>query len=159
MIINKLDTQVTFTKAPLDKELFQSIKNTMYNKPEGGLWSSTYTSNKPYFSEWQKFCIEDYADGLNDHMTIFEIKDNTRIYQIDSYDDLKILHDNYGEKAIAYITTFDFEKMANDYDIIHMTTKGQRETRLSLPLCLYGWDVECSLIMNFNCIKEFSIVK
>jgi hypothetical protein len=38
--------------------------------------------------------------------------------------------------------------MTYEVDAIHLTERGEHETRLSQPYSLYGWDCECVLIMN-----------
>ena len=47
----------------------------------------------------------------------------------------------------------DFENIARHYDAIHLTPKGQEDTRWSTPHNLYGWDCETILILNTDNIK------
>jgi hypothetical protein len=156
LIINKLPKQIILSDTHLEKELFQQIKNREYfNKPIGGLWSSTYTPDNNYLSEWHKFCVEEYDSGITDNATIFEFKPKSRIYQIDCYNDLVHLFKIYKNKnsiEFASLHYLDFESIKKDFDVINLTDKGQWETRYTAEYNIYGWDIECSLIMNFDCI-------
>ena len=51
----------------------------------------------------------------------------------------------------------DFEKMVKmGYDAIYLTDKGQMETRFTMP-DLYGWDCECVLVMNPDCVTQVEV--
>jgi hypothetical protein len=44
------------------------------------------------------------------------------------------------------IKMFDFEKLAQDYDAMHLTKRGQIETRFSYDVNLWGgWDCESTV--------------
>ena len=72
---------IVLGKTELKKELFnKDLTNDGINKPVGGLWSSPYTPDKKYISDWDRFCKEenfdkeDWSKGI-----IFKLKDNARI--------------------------------------------------------------------------------
>ena len=120
---------------------------------------SPYTPGKKYISDWDRFCKEenfdkeDWSKGI-----IFKLKDNARIYTIDSYEDLTVLVNKYpNEKSIIRTDALDFNKIAEDYDAIHLTEEGQWATRFSRPNTLYGWDCETLLVLNFNAIDLNSV--
>lgn len=150
---------IVLGKTELKKELFnKDLTNDGINKPVGGLWSSPYTPGKKYISDWDRFCKEenfdkeDWSKGI-----IFKLKDNARIYTIDSYEDLTVLVNKYpNEKSIIRTDALDFNKIAEDYDAIHLTEEGQWKTRNTYPNTLYGWDCETLLVLNYDSIDEES---
>lgn len=150
-----IGTQITFTDLPLNKELFQPIKNHLF-KPLGGLWTCTYLPNYQYESAWQWFCDIRW-NGVQRHKTVLDFKKDTRICQINSYIDLRDLTNKYlftPHPDLELVTSFiDFEKLSADYDVVNLTPNGLSETNYSFPLSLWGWDVECCLIMDFNIIN------
>ena len=107
------------------------------------------------FCKEENFDKEDWSKGI-----IFKLKDNARIYTIDSYEDLTVLVNKYpNEKSIIRTDALDFNKIAEDYDAIHLTEEGQWKTRNTYPNTLYGWDCETLLVLNFNAIDLNSIEK
>jgi hypothetical protein len=60
-------------------------------------------------------------------------------------DDLKVLLTTYpldrGKSEDYAFQPLDFERMAQDFDGMHLTDEGQWSTRLTQP-SLYGWDCE-----------------
>lgn len=140
---------------PLNKQLFQPIKNYLF-KPTGGLWSSTYLPNHNYHSAWQWFCDRQFG-GEKKYRTVFEFKKDTKVYTIDNYINLRDLAINYPfdpHPDLELFTSFvDYEKLAEDYDVVHLTLNGQTETAYSFPLSLWGWNVECCLVMDYDCIE------
>jgi hypothetical protein len=148
---------ITFGKNSLSKENFNEIKNEPYFcKPNGGIWASLYTPNEKYLSSWQEFC-ESEQFGLDrfDKYALFNLSKDARTYTIDSLNDLKVIMKSYTAKPINISIRrqfLDYEKLSKDYDAIILTDKGQWETRMSEPN-LYGWDVECILVLNFDVIE------
>lgn len=151
-----MNEYITFGRNALIKELWVQPRNHHFNKPDGGLWACKYTPDKEYISSWQEWCNEEsFNTGRMDIGVVFNLTDNARVYIIDKYNDLEWLMDRYNDnESFPSMPTLDFEKISKDYDVIELTDKGQWETRLSRPLSLYGWDVECVLILNFDVIGE-----
>ena len=59
---------------------------------------------------------------------------------------------NKNGSSFKFLIGIDFEKMLSDgIDAIYLTEKGEQETRFESP-GLYGWDCECVLVMNPDCI-------
>lgn len=86
---------------------------------------------------------------------VFNLKDNTRIYTINTYKDLEWLMERYKDNnSFSFKPTLDFERISKDYDVIELTEAGQWETRFSHPFNLYGWDVESILVLNFDVIGK-----
>lgn len=134
-----------------DKKKFKKVKNSGWIKPiEGGLWTSPIDSNWGW-SDWCK--AEDFRKCDKDIYFIIELNKNSNILEIDSLQDLKeILKENYTFDLIQR-KVLNFEKLAEKYDAIWLTERGQINTKFSTPN-LYGWDCESILIMNSNCFKE-----
>lgn len=138
----------------ISKEKFNPVENRDWIKPIGCLWASPIDCNYGWvnfydnelrdndvFDEKMKYCIE------------FTLKNETRIYIIDSFKDYTKLYENYGRSISTYLNTLDFEKVSKEYDAILLTDNGQYETRFSNP-SLYGWDVATLLLFNIDCIDE-----
>ena len=151
----------------IDEDEFNEIKNTDdSNKPSGGLWSSSYRKYSKYKSDWLRFCgIERFSAGFIDYGVLIDLKKNTRLYVIDTMDDLERLYESNKHHTISGFKTLDFEKILSKYDAIYLSAKGQISTRygrrnlISIKeLNLYGWDVECLLIMNLGCIENWEYI-
>lgn len=124
------------------------IKNQGWlNKPVGGLWTSPIDSNK----SWENFCkSEGLEEFINKPYFIIKLKQRTKLLVINSYKNIKLLPTFEG----IIQTTIDFINLANYYDAIWLTDKGQIETRFSSPISLHGWDCETLLIINPNCCYQ-----
>lgn len=147
----------------LSKENFNNIKNNQIGhvtKPDinTGLWASLFTHDN-FVSEWHEFVYDEMNYLLDEYRSVykFELKFNARIFTIDNKSDLCELAKKY---KISNINTpflmLDFEKMCDEYDAIHLTSRGQELTRFG-DINLYGWDVDSLLILNFDCINLDSI--
>lgn len=144
----------------ISKDKFNNnLINNGINKPYGGLWNCKYTPNKEFVSAWEEFCTKEcFCDDTINSGVIFNLKNNTRVYVIDTLSDLINLADEYSQESILPFTKLlDFTKIAKDFDCIYLTDRGQCETRFSREVSLYGWDVESLLILNFDCIDLHSI--
>lgn len=136
------ETQIHYgTK--FDPKKFSPIKNRNWNKPRGGLWGSSVSSDYG----WKWFC-ESEGFRINKLANFFKYRITGKIYEIDSTQDLynipaKMNHLYCGKLFI------DFEKLRDlGYSAIHLTWPGQCDTRWSDLMDLYGWDVECTLLLN-----------
>lgn len=148
-----------------DRGLIQPIRNINAVKPLGGLWVSPYIEDMPgtVWSTW----LEHEGYGLISDRDAYVCQDvdlaiNARILRIDTWTDftevlsayllISPLMEMLSECGIAS-QFFDFEAMAQDWDGVFLTDKGQVETRygtcgsLRSPN-LYGWDLESLLILN-----------
>lgn len=127
-----------------DINKIRNIKNEWFVKPNGGFWTS------PVNSEWGWVHMSeemqwDYSKSIH-----FKFIKGTKIIIIDTLDDLLALP--FTDAPIDILKYPDFELIAKYADAIWLTEKGQRETRLSYPRNLYGWDVETVFIMNPHCL-------
>lgn len=126
-------------------ELIKPIKNVNWVKPDGGLWTSPIDS-KWGWKDWcdcEKFRICDKENSIT-----LKLYDWAKICIINSVSDLNNLP--YYKNHMRHL---DFEKIAENYDVIWLTEKGETKTRWSDP-GLYGWDCESVLILNSKCCYE-----
>jgi len=113
------------------------------NKPSGGLWTSPVGSEYGW-SDWSK--DNEYGD-LSSH---FDLIFKGTIFEIDSLDDMNNLP--WIESDRTPFVSFE-PLVFMGYDAIHLTVKGEAETRFTHPKDLYGWDCETVLIMNPDAIQ------
>jgi len=119
-------------------------------KPTGGFWTSTYTPFSKYCSAWLEWCAYEEPEWMTEHCYIVTPKKNIRVYVIDSYRDLELLIESdfrykpSGDIQPVFVSP-DWEKMSQYWDAVMLTEKGERETRYTQPINLYGWDCESTL--------------
>ena len=138
------------------KPKFKKISNRhMFNKPNGGLWSSPV--NCEY--SWRDWSNE---NDWGDLSTSFEFIFNGKVLIIDCLRDLNNLpiqelecHQRRSQRdhGAEYPRNLDFKKINKSYDGIWLTSKGERETRFEGLVDLYGWDCETLLVMNQKVIR------
>jgi hypothetical protein len=124
------------------------------NKPvRGGFWTSTWHTD--YGCDWIREAGPDGMGLVSLPCSVYLLDPRpARVLVIDALDDLVRALDSYAareqpEYAPAFGRLFDFERLAADYDAVHLTEVGQWRTRLSTPDNLYGWDCECTLWLRW----------
>ena len=125
------------------RELFVPIKNRQHTKPKGGLWASPVGCSYG----WKEWCE---AESFGDLIKNFDVIYEGRTLVIDSLRDLAGFlwqKDQYGSGCPDYE-----EMMRLGIDGIYLTERGEQETRFSHP-GLYGYDCECVLVMNPECVR------
>lgn len=127
------------------RNAYKPIRNRDFVKPDGGLWASPINVAWGW-KQWAE--REEYGDLS----TWFEFDFRGRVLKIDKLKDLIALprrhYDGYREMQWP-----DYEAiLARGVDAIHLTEKGESETRFSNPN-LYGWDCECVLVMNADAVQ------
>ena len=128
----------------LDLSKIKPIKKD-WVKPTGGLWTSTFTPNAKWCSAWVAWCATEMPDWLTDNCCVLYPRKEARVYTINSYEDLLNLVKKFGYVVEKPFVFPNWENVAKRYDAVHLTAKGQWETRYTRPLNLYGWDVESTL--------------
>lgn len=148
------------------KDWFEPIANRLYsNKPEGGLWASPIGDD---VFGWVDWCTSEQFNisNLDEHF-IFSLKDDSKILSLKTKRDLyelskDVLRPNYWRKGVHDCKTYseflescenfgvevflDFEKLLLlGYDAIEYSVA-------ELYFELYGWDCDCVLILNPDCI-------
>lgn len=135
-------------------ELWKPVQNRDHNKPKGGLWAS------PVGCEWgwKEWCE---AEDWGDLSTSFEFEFTGQTLVINSQKEAEAMP----WRSLGWATSLsqfryqfpDFEHMAREgIEAIHLTDRGQEETRFSMlgyGLGLYGWDCESVLVMRREGIR------
>lgn len=127
-------------------------KTGPFIKPHGGLWCSPLDSEYG----WIDWCrAESFGDIDHEQRVVFDV-DTRNFVVIDSLRDMEIKLPWF--QIHELFSAIDFQKMISEgIDGVHLTIKGEAETRFSYPRTLYGWDCETILILNERCIKEVSL--
>ena len=148
MIVDKEILVTHYGASTYDPRLFKPITNRgMRNKPEGGLWTSPPKSTWG----WMRWCRSEgyHLSRLRKRVNLI-IKGKFLV--IDEVEDLYDLPWRRSNN-LFYI---DFEALDPTLDAIHLTVKGEDETRFNEPGNLYGWDCETVLVLNKAAILEYS---
>ncbi len=128
-----------------------SIKNEgkLPIKPGGGIWGSPTESEEG----WRNWCLSEKYDMKSETEVIMEV-DTSKFITIDKSSDLNKLP--WYKLGFVDLEAIDFEKLVKDgVEGIHLTDRGQWNTRLTHPRSLYGWDCETVLILNEKAIKNY----
>jgi hypothetical protein len=160
MIIMKPQLFVHYNK-PSDSHM-KPVVNGYTCKPSfGGIWTSTYMNGT---SAWIEFCKKDCSgdrqvlkqklDGVNHYILYPSV--HTKIFRVDSIADCLILFNVFGISNVDFpkdnsLMTLDFQRIQSVYDGIHLTRRGEFETRdkFSFPN-LHGWDCESTLWFRWS---------
>lgn len=150
-----LQLTVGFAAAP---EALKPVRPADYPrmKPHsGGLWTST--ADGIHGSGWVQWCLgEDWgvpSDGLWS-TSYLEPEPAARILTINSYADLEAAYtrwpDPYPTGDGGHLA---WHEVARDFDAVHLTERGQWDTRLTHPLSLYGWDCESTVWFRWAFVR------
>ena len=139
---------IHYGSSSFDPSKFKPIKDSegfMGVKPRGGLWASPV--NAEY--GWVDWCKDnDYANGSL--LESFELTVVGNILVIDSKENLDLLPWVDNDRFNCFIS---FETLVKaGYDAIHLTGRGEDETRYCFPKSLSGWDCESVLVLNKSSI-------
>jgi len=165
MMMNQLHSRRAMPKP----SLFVPVTNgdsCMGAKPDCGFWTSTYDPSIGG-SAWIDWCVgNEYGLARSlDYGWLLTPAADARVLTIDSYADLQAVITAYPRQLRhvyryeGYALMPDFERMAHDYDALHLTAAGERATRLSLPYNLYGWDCESTVWFRwaFQSVERIAI--
>lgn len=136
--------------AQYDPALFIPIKNDLWVKPRGGLWTSPLSSRH----SWYRFCLEN--NFRLDELTIwFDLRLVGRWVTINGQHDLQQLPWLFRGMMSSGP---DFEEILRQgYDAIHLTELGEWRTRDPLlRRHLLGWDCESVLILNPEALQPYN---
>lgn len=151
--------------------------NWVTNKPDGGLWGSTYTPEENYPSDWVDWCVGDFYNTSSCRFGVsYELNPNGRVCEITSVEDYRSMMKTYGRSQFSpadnapkwgNITTIDWVKLAKDYDAFHITRDAFLQMRLPSDAILelehgylanfYAYDCESWIIFNLDCIDPVTI--
>lgn len=158
---NELNTQVWLSNnktVKLGINKFKTVQRELYkpNKPKGGMWTSTYTPDKEFDSDWIHWCMKEKYDCGNHKWKLLP-KDNINVLVVNSQSDLVSIVDKYekniykGKKSSRIPNAvLDFKKISEDFDAIRLTKEGQEEMDFFEYPNLYSWDTETVLNLKWN---------
>lgn len=137
--------------------LREVVPSHMPDKPFGGLWTSTYDflSGSAYI-QWALEEEHDIsrADPIWQSCWLLEPDSDARIYTVDTYGDLQALarlcRPKFRRRGLL-----DWSRIAKEFDAVHATDAGLRDTQFSKPPNLGHWDHEGTLWFRW----KFSSVK
>lgn len=145
-----------------DRKYFEETKCSDefdFLKPIGGLWLCPYHNNKNP-SAWIDFIKNNDMERDITHITIFELKENSNVLVLD---DPYTFEEEYGrfidyrEGRLAR-SNIKFNEIKNEYDAFFIdgsiVTSVSGSYCASLPVRLYGWDVETLYVMNPDILIE-----
>lgn len=125
----------------------EAIANLPYfYKPLGGLWTSSY--DKKAGSDWVQWCINQNfhvpTRGFNRYVLEWS---RANLIIIDNLQDLRhALKEYHVINDLVFLRPiFDYEKLAQDFDGLHLTRRGQQQTHRSYPESLCTFDVESTI--------------
>lgn len=143
-------------------ERMEPVRNELgWVKPQGGFWTSTFDGQA---SEWIRWCLSENFKTGPFRCWLLIPDPSARVYHVDGLADLERLVRVYGYKREPYSPyskwCLDFERMAQQFDALHLTRRGERETRHTDP-GLYTWDVESTLWFRwrFTRVIDIGLVK
>lgn len=151
-----------------EESKFNPVKNQSYDhnmKPEGCFWTSSWIEEEKR-SDWVRWCLsEDFEDSYAHPWYLLSVRPDARIYHIDSQIDLWELWTKYQRFDLPRHNPFhthwiDWEKVAQDYDGVHLTEKGNAECHWGDPIDLNCWDVESTVWFRwvFESVEEITVV-
>lgn len=145
------------TADPPVREKFNPPKNRpAFPKPYGGLWCSPPIEAGG--TAWTEWCISEEFISPPFHLWELIPEKSAKWYVVENVVDLAVLHDRFpGENPFQgssddlywHGKCYDFERMAQVYDAIHLTDEGQWATRFSEPVDFYGWDCASTLWLRW----------
>ena len=151
-VVDGLSPQLFIHPSIPEPGMLRPIRNREFIKPQGGLWTSTY--NNEHGSDWIRYMYNSRYDLLQDresskpyYFTLLYPGPQTKVLTIHTINDFNWLMHFYPDGHFP-----DFEALTKEWDGIHLTANGQRETVLKL----YGWDCESTLW--FRWVFERTIV-
>lgn len=123
-------------------EWFNLIKNTIWNKPYGGLWSSPYPA--PYI-DWKQWCIDNEFNGHTSQAFIFSLTKTSKILTLgDLHSVMKFKQSKYCIKNHYGLNIIDFESMVEDgFDGMEVLMDSW-----DTYMAMYSWDVDSLLVFN-----------
>lgn len=125
--------------AQYDPAKFAPVSDVRMRKPRGGLWTSPVDSGYG----WQQWATENEFGDLSRH---FDLTFTGNVLVIDAVEDLEKLVWLELTDGVDYPV---FQPLASmGVDAMHLTVRGQEETRFSMPHNLYGWDCETVFVLN-----------
>lgn len=135
-------TYIHYGSDSFKPEWFEPVRNTRWNKPYGGLWSSPYPA--PYIG-WEQWCIDNEFDRFTSRSFIFSLKKSSKILTLDNHDSVLEFKQTKYRIPNYYGSDFiDFETMVIDgFDGMEVLIDSY-DTYMEM----YAWDVDSLIVFN-----------
>lgn len=171
-----MDIQLFVGREEPKQENMNPIQNDVYEplKPHGGIWTSTFVGEE-YGSDWLQFALSIRREKNPIQAWKLYPRADTRLYVVDTYEDLERLMESYRLDSLllqemppfmrtnSLLVGIDYEKLAEKYDGLHLTYRGQQKTRNNFSVrmengrletetktyTLYGFDVESTIYFRW----------
>ncbi|MEG1482570.1 MAG: hypothetical protein RSC42_09175 [Clostridium sp.] len=151
------DENKVFIHFGTDRLITVKAQNVNHNgslyKPCGAFWSSTYTPNEEFRSEWECFCSYNcLSEKTFEKYVLFKLEKNARILLINSKRDFRMVAKIFpleSEQDFETLHFLDYNKISEHYDGIYLSKEGQAQTYFEL----YGWDMESLALFNLDVIR------
>ncbi len=138
---------ISFGTKEFDIDKFRSVENGSH-KPRGGFWTCDFKEDGFWYSAWEKFVVAEEVGGYGvGNAVLFSIKDDAKIYQINTREDYIHLFQRYalinettlGLDDFGYVSSvnINFEEMLKDYDGMELTEEGLNNIQTFDPI---KWD-------------------
>jgi len=153
-------------KPPSPQEI-QPIRRWVINKPEGGLWTSTFlpSGDEVYgmCSDWLRWCKSDMPDWLpksEDYCWVLYPSDDAEVVEVDDLEDyLQLLKYYSWLNPVTNKKEINFARLARDFDGFHLTENGVWKLRHLWEYpdieSFYGWDCESTVWFRW----KFDVVR
>jgi hypothetical protein len=131
------------------------VQNHAWVKPDGGFWTSSFIEGRSEWVDW--IDSAGFSDPYSLAWHVLTPDPAARILLVDTLADLHRLLRRCGAEKAYGRRWPDFEAIAAQYDAMHLTSEGQRRTRMTHPDSLYGWDCESTLWFRWCFTKCVSV--
>jgi len=145
--MSELKKYIHYGSRSFHPEWFNSIKNTTWNKPYGGLWASPYPAPN---IDWKQWCIDNEFDGRTSQSFIFSIDDTSNIIRLSDLKSVrkfkksKYCNPWYHNTSCYFMDFIDFEAIVKDgFDGIEVLISSS-----DVYMAMYSWDVDSLLVFN-----------
>ena len=151
------DIYIHYGSTHFRPEAFKTPRNQNWVKPIGGLWACLKNDERAYtWKDWNE--SEGFTDCCEDTSFSFTLKDTANVHYIYNSIDLKDILHEYPVGTSLITSYIDFEDLVKrGIDAIELRSFGKWEQSVSrehLYFALYGWDCDCILILNPDCIEK-----
>ena len=162
-----------YSAYPFDKSMVMPIKNIGWMHPSGGYWGTLVDSEYSWdqyihminFSQlvfpleskskdgYMLICPTNYQ-----YETVFQLKDESKLYHVNNLDDLHFITSKYPEKVLDY-NIIDYEAIckSEEFDAIYFDHNlSNIETKRPMFAWMYNRGCDMVLVLNPNSIQIVS---
>lgn len=153
-----MNTQIWLGRQRPVPKLFRSIRtgSSVSGKPEPGtgFWTSTWDGKG---GDWFRWCVgENWGPWRRYPWWLLDVAPEAKVLEIATVKDMADFIDSYGAPKENFFWQMDWERIAREWDGIHLTDYGiyrrydftmtkRSSSVVSKAMTFYGWDCECTL--------------